>query len=59
MPCTTPPRICSPTSCGLMTVPQSSTHQCLRSVARPVSMSTSTWLAWMPLVKANGHARGT
>jgi len=27
--CTTPPRTCSSTSCGLMTVPQSSTHQCL------------------------------
>src|SRR4249919_3633455 len=57
MPCTTPPRICSSTSCGLMMVPQSSTHQCFRSFTNPVSISTSRWLPWMPLVNAKGHAR--
>ena len=41
IPCTTPPRICSSTSCGLMTVPQSSTHQCLSSFTIPESVSTS------------------
>jgi len=41
-PCTTPPRICSSTSCGLMMVPQSSTTQCLSSLTKPVSVSTSS-----------------
>ena len=37
-----PPRICSSTSCGLMIVPQSSTTQCLSSLMKPVSTSTSS-----------------
>src|SRR6266851_1736992 len=45
IPCTTPPLICSSTSCGLITVPQSSTHQCLIRVTKPDSTSTSGKLA--------------
>ncbi len=58
MPWTMPPRICSSTSIGLMTVPQSSTHQCLSSFTKPVSTSTSTSEAWMPLVKVKPYSRG-
>ena len=58
MPCTTPPRICSSTSCGLITVPQSSTHQCLSRVTKPDLDVDLEVLAWMPLVNANGQARG-
>jgi hypothetical protein len=51
-----PPRTCSSTSSGLITRPQSSTHQCSSSFTIPVSVSTSTQLAWMPLVKAKGKS---
>jgi len=54
-----PPLICSSTSCGLIMVPQSSTTQCLRSLTKPVSVSTSSHEAWTPLVKAKGYSRGT
>ena len=55
MPCTMPPRSCSSTSIGLITVPESSTHQCLRSLTNPVSGSTSTSEAWMPLVNVKPY----
>ena len=54
----TPPRICSSTNSGLITVPQSSTHQCLSSLTNPVSTSTSTSEAWIPLVKVKPYSRG-
>ncbi len=55
-PCTTPPRICSSTSSGLRTVPQSSTTQCRSSRMNPVSVSTSSHDACAPLVNANGYS---
>src|SRR5207249_1651365 len=46
------------TAAGAPAVPASSTHQCLSSLTKPVSGSTSSHEAWMPLVKVKPYWRG-